>query len=69
MRRKDGQYRWFLIRYKALRDEERRIIRWYSTGIDIHDRKRAEERVRKENLVLREEIDHSAMFEEIVGSS
>jgi formate hydrogenlyase transcriptional activator len=52
-----------------LRDEEGRIIRWYSTGTDIDDRKRDEERIQKENLALREEIDHSSMFEEIVGSS
>jgi formate hydrogenlyase transcriptional activator len=68
-RRKDGQHRWFLIRYNPLRDEEGRIIRWYSTGTDIDDRKRDEERIQKENLALREEIDHSSMFEEIVGSS
>ncbi|MGH7217523.1 MAG: sigma-54-dependent Fis family transcriptional regulator, partial [Nitrospiraceae bacterium] len=68
-RHKDGQYRWFLIRYNPLRDEEGRIIRWYSTGTDIDDRKRDEERTHKENLALREEIDHSSMFEEIVGSS
>jgi len=68
-RHKDGQYRWFLIRYNPLRDEEGRIIRWYSTGTDIDDRKRAEERMQKENLALREEIDQSSMFEEIVGSS
>ena len=68
-RRKDGQYHWFLIRYNPLRDEDGRIIRWYATGTDIEDRKQAEERVQKENLALREEIDHSSMFEEIVGSS
>jgi formate hydrogenlyase transcriptional activator len=68
-RRKDGHYRWLLIRYNPLRDEEGRIIRWYATGTDIDDRKRAEERTQKENLALREEIDHSSMFEEIVGSS
>jgi PAS domain S-box-containing protein len=68
-RRKDGQYRWFLVRYNPLRDDEGRIIRWYATGTDIEDRKQAEERVQKENLALREEIDHSSMFEEIVGSS
>ena len=68
-RRKDGQYRWLLIRYNPLRDEEGRIIRWYATGTDIDDRKQAEERIHKENLALREEIDHSSMFEEIVGSS
>jgi formate hydrogenlyase transcriptional activator len=46
-----------------------KIIRWYATGTDIDDRKRNEERTQNENLVLREEIDRSSMFEEIVGSS
>jgi formate hydrogenlyase transcriptional activator len=68
-RRKDGQYRWFLIRYHPLRDEQGRILRWYATGTDIDDRKRAEERMRNENLALREDIDRASMFEEIVGSS
>jgi PAS domain S-box-containing protein len=69
VRRSDGQYRWFLIRYNPLRDEKGQTIRWYATGTDIEDRKQAEERVRSENLALREEIDRSSMFEEIVGSS
>jgi formate hydrogenlyase transcriptional activator len=69
VRRKDGQYRWFLAQYKPLLDERREVIRWYVTGTDIDDRKQAEERTRQENFALREEIDHSSMFEEIVGSS
>ena len=68
-RRKDGQYRWFLIRYNPVRDNDGNIIRWYATGTDIDDRKRAEERVQNENLALREEVDRSSMFEEIVGAS
>src|SRR6266446_2432798 len=68
-RRHDGQYRWRLIQYNPLRDEQGQILHWYATGTDIEERKQAEERVRKENLALREEIDHSSMFEEIVGSS
>ena len=68
-RRKDGEYRWFLIHYKPLRNEQGEILRWYATGTDIEDRKHAEERMRSENLALREEIDHASMFEELVGSS
>jgi len=68
-RRSDRHYRWFLIRYNPFRDEQGRVIRWYATGTDIEDRKQAEERVRHENLALREEIDKTPMFEEIVGSS
>jgi formate hydrogenlyase transcriptional activator len=68
-RRHDGQYRWFFIRYNALRDEQGRTIRWYASGIDIEDRKQAEERTRQENFALREQIDQVFMLEEIVGSS
>ncbi len=67
--RKDGRYRWFFIQFNPLQDEHGEIIRWYATGTDIDDRKRNEERTQNENLVLREEIDRSSMFEEIVGSS
>jgi formate hydrogenlyase transcriptional activator len=67
--RKDGQYRWFLIRYNPFHDEQGHLVRWYATGTDIDDRKRAEDRTRNENVALREEIERSSMFEEIVGSS
>jgi PAS domain S-box-containing protein len=66
---KNGQYRWQLIQYDPLKDQSGTVIRWYVTATDIDDRKRTEERLHNENLVLREEIDRSSMFEEIVGSS
>jgi formate hydrogenlyase transcriptional activator len=69
VRRKDGVYRWFLIQYNPLFDKQGRLLRWCSAGTDIEDRKRGEERLREENLLLREEIDRSSMYEEIVGSS
>jgi formate hydrogenlyase transcriptional activator len=65
---KRGQYRWYLVQYNPLKDESGQIIRWYTTATDIDDQKKTEERLRNENLVLREEIDRSSMFEEIVGS-
>ncbi len=69
LRESTGSYRWFLIRYNPLQDEEGRVLRWYATGTDIDDRKRAQERLQNENLALREEIYRSSMFEEIIGSS
>src|SRR3989454_4995767 len=69
VRRRDGQYRWFLVQYNPLLGERGEVIRWYATGTDIHDRKQAEERTRQENVALREQIDQAFMFEEIVGSS
>jgi formate hydrogenlyase transcriptional activator len=69
VRRRDGQYRWLLVHYNPLRDEAGDVIRWYATATDIEDRKQAEERMRNENIALREEIDRFAMYEAIVGSS
>jgi PAS domain S-box-containing protein len=45
-RRFDAEYRWFLLRARPLRDESGKIVRWYGTNTDIHDRKRAEEELR-----------------------
>jgi formate hydrogenlyase transcriptional activator len=69
IRRRDGQYRWQLIRYSPLRDETGVVTRWYATGMDIHERHVAAARLQNENIALREEITRSSMFEEIVGSS
>jgi formate hydrogenlyase transcriptional activator len=66
---KDGQFRWFLFRYKPLLDEKGQIPKWFVTATDIEDRKQAEERMRNEAFALREEIDRTSMSEEIVGSS
>jgi PAS domain S-box-containing protein len=40
-------YRWLLVRNVPLRDGRGVIVKWYGTGIDIEDRKRAEEGLRK----------------------
>lgn len=40
-------YRWLLVRNVPLRDGHGRIVKWYGTGIDIEDRKRTEESLRK----------------------
>jgi formate hydrogenlyase transcriptional activator len=66
---KDGRYRWFLFRYKPVVDEDGHIVRWFAAATDIEERKQAEERLRKENIALREEVSKASMFEEIVGAS
>jgi PAS domain S-box-containing protein len=50
----DGKYRWFLGRAMALRDEAGNIVRWYGTAIDIEDRKRAEDALRRSEAYLAE---------------
>src|SRR5215469_12021555 len=60
--------------YNPLRDESGKIIPWCVESTDIDDETSTEEQLGNENLInenliLREEIDQSSMFEEIVGSS
>jgi|HubBroStandDraft_6_1064221.scaffolds.fasta_scaffold05731_4 PAS domain S-box-containing protein len=69
LRKREGSYRWFLARFNPLRDEQGQITRWHVTATDIDDRKQAEDRLKRENVALREEIDKASMFEEIVGAS
>ena len=68
-RRKDGTYRWFVSRFNPMHDEKGNIVRWYVAQTDIEEAKLAAQRAENENLALREEVDRSSMFEEIVGSS
>src|SRR6266496_715057 len=56
-RGKDGRYRWFLIRYKLLRDISGRPVRWYVSGTDIDDLKRAEARLQRDERELRQLVD------------
>jgi PAS domain S-box-containing protein len=52
MRRFDGEYRWFLFRANPLRDETGTIVKWYGTNVDIEDRKRADEELRRSEAFL-----------------
>ena len=65
----DGTYRWFLLRYNPLLNDDGNVTRWYATGSDIDDLKRAKEQAKNENAALRDEISSASMFEEIVGLS
>jgi PAS domain S-box-containing protein len=68
-RGKDGRYRWFLVRNAPLHDEHGNIVKWFCTLTDIDERKRAEENLKHENVALREEIDRTSMFEDVVGNA
>ncbi|MCO6414638.1 PAS domain S-box protein, partial [Siccirubricoccus sp. KC 17139] len=49
----DGRDRWVHVRATARRDDEGRVIRWYGTLEDIHDRKLAEIALRESELRFR----------------
>jgi len=38
LRRKDGQFRWYLARAVPVRNDHGEIVRWFGTSTDIHDR-------------------------------
>src|SRR6266576_4312924 len=52
LRRADGMYRWFHARGLPLRDDEGRIVRWYCLLTDTHERKKAEEKLRRSEASL-----------------
>ena len=52
VRRGDGEYRWLFIRNVPVRDELGNIRKWYGTGIDIEDRKRAADTLRQTEAIL-----------------
>jgi PAS domain S-box-containing protein len=54
LRRIDGDYRWLLIRNVPLRDKLGNIVSWYGTAIDIEERHRAEEALRRSQNYLLE---------------
>jgi PAS domain S-box-containing protein len=54
LRRSDGEYRWFLSRVCPLVDRSGHILGWYGTDTDIHDRKVAEETLRRSEGYLAE---------------
>src|SRR6266481_6518476 len=54
LRRADGEYRWWLTRNVPLRDQAGNILKWYGTAIDIEDRHRAEDALRRSEAYLAE---------------
>src|SRR6266404_4741369 len=57
LRRYDGEYRWFLLRFEPLRDELGNIVKWYGTNTDIDDLKRAQVALRQDQEELRRITD------------
>jgi PAS domain S-box-containing protein len=57
LRRRDGEYRWFLFRPALARDSAGNILGWNGSVIDIEDRKRAEQAVAASEYNLQTMID------------
>jgi len=54
LRRFNGEYRWFLFRATPRLDENGKVVKWYGTNIDIEERKRAEQDLRRSEAYLAE---------------
>ena len=54
LRRADGVYRWFHLRTRKSSNDGDGASRWYSVGTDIHDRKTAEDALRRSETFLLE---------------
>jgi PAS domain S-box-containing protein len=54
VRQADGEYCWWFVRNVPLRDETGKLVRWYGTAIDIEERKRAEQALRRSEAYLAE---------------
>jgi PAS domain S-box-containing protein len=61
VRRADGEYCWWFTRNVPLRDETGKLVKWYGTAIDIEDRKRAEQALRKSEERWRSVFENSAI--------
>ena len=62
VRQANGEYRWFLARNSALRDEKGHIVKWYVVLVDIENQKRAEEQLRNSERELRTIIEEIPAF-------
>jgi PAS domain S-box-containing protein len=57
LRRADGEYRWCLVRTVPLKDGSGKVVKWYGTSTDIHDRKCAEQAVQESRRLLQSMLE------------
>jgi PAS domain S-box-containing protein len=67
LRRRDGEYRWFLARAEPARDADGAVVRWFGTCTDIDAARRAADRLRGVRLLFRGLVERSHDGEVLVG--
>jgi PAS domain S-box-containing protein len=60
-RASDGAYRWFLAWGTPVRDRDGRVVKWFGTGTDIDDQKRAEAELRDSQERFRGTFENAAV--------
>jgi PAS domain S-box-containing protein len=56
LRRRDGQYRWFLMHADPIYDESGELSGWLGSDVDFDDRRKAEEALRRLNETLEAQV-------------
>jgi PAS domain S-box-containing protein len=70
LRRRDGMYRWFLMRAVPLRDESGEVVEWTGSATDIDERRRSEENLRflgEASVVLSELTDFESALKRLAN--
>lgn len=62
LRSVNGDYRWFVVCARPLRNESGTIVKWYGSNVDIDDRKRATDALRSNEAQWREVFEHNRMY-------
>jgi PAS domain S-box-containing protein len=68
--RRQQTYRWYLIRTVAAHDDKGKVVRWFGTGTDIHDQKRAEESSRylsEASAALASVVDYESTLQKVAN--
>ncbi len=63
-----GGWRWHLAAARPHRDAGGRIVKWYGSAIDIHDRKLAQEALRRSEERLRAILEHEPECVKVVSA-
>lgn len=53
---KDGQFRWFLTRAYAVKDDDGKVVRWIGTNTNIDEQKKAEAELKELNSTLEQKV-------------
>ncbi|HSH18071.1 MAG TPA: ATP-binding protein, partial [Candidatus Saccharimonadales bacterium] len=67
LRGADGQYRWFLTRAYAVKDESGKVVRWIGTNTNIDEQMKAEAALKEMNATLEQRVN--GRTEELVAAN
>ena len=67
LRNVEGGYRWFLSRVEPLQTSDGTLLYWIGVNLDIDEQKRAEEKIREQEMEFRQMLDLSPQQVVVIG--